>query len=584
MSSDVRPGNSWVQMAPPLLGIGVLGYGAARVVASLIAKIAGAGPVRGPSGVLDVARSYVVPFTVVMVLVAAGLVWLAWLVYRWWRAHAERDVFRRLPGMGKPRQAAAVGGAKVILNRAGALRPSVEKPTIEDVAYPEGKVQGLQLWSSVEDSTLVLGPPRSGKGHHVVINRVLDSVGAVVTTSTRPDNLTVALKARETDGRPVVVFDPEGLAPGLPVSDVKWSPVRGCEDARTAAVRGRGFAAAGFPASGENQVWQTLASTVLRNLLHAAALRGLGAKDLYRWSTSHAQAIEAVDILNSEPGAVPGWGQELKAAIEQDPRTRDSIWMGVRQAMAGLGDPRVLDAVTPLAGESLDPAWLLRERGTIFMIGTAQGAVTSASLITAFIEDVVQTAKVMAAASPGARMDPPLTLVLDEAANYPLPSLGQLMSEGGGSGISTMAVLQSLAQARNAWGADEAQAIWDSATVKIVLGGSANSETLRDISAIVGERDDLTASATHQGWASMVPASMQESVRRVPILSPDQVRQLPFGLGLLMLRSAPPVIVDLKPWRKRNDADQLAASATDMEGRISSAFAAQQAAQQGVEL
>lgn len=584
MSSDVRPGNSWVQMAPPLLGIGVLGYGAAHVVASLIAKIAGAGPVRGPSGVLDVARSYVVPFTIVMVLVAAGLVWLAWLVYRWWWARAERDMFRRLPGMGRPRQAAAVGGAKVILKRAGALRPAVEKPRIEDVAYPEGKVQGLQLWSSVEDSTLVLGPPRSGKGHHVVINRVLDSVGAVVTTSTRPDNLTVALKAREKDGRPVVVFDPEGLAPGLPVSDVKWSPVRGCEDARTAAVRGRGFAAAGFPATGENQIWQTLAATVLRSLLHAAALRGLGAKDLYRWSTSHAQAIEAVDILNSEPGAVPGWGQELKAAIEQDPRTRDSVWMGVRQSIAGLGDPRVLDAVTPLAGESLDPAWLLRERGTIFMIGTAQGAVTSASLITAFIEDVVQTAKVMAASSPGARMDPPLTLVLDEAANYPLPSLGQLMSEGGGSGISTMAVLQSLAQARNAWGADEAQAIWDSATVKIVLGGSANSETLRDISAIVGERDDLTASATHQGWASMVPASMQESVRRVPILSPDQVRQLPFGLGLLMLRSAPPVIVDLKPWRKRKDADELAASATDMEGRISSAFAAQQAAQQVVEL
>ena len=46
------------------------------------------------------------------------------------------------------------------------------------------------------------------------------------------------------------------------------------------------------------------------------------------------------------------------------------------------------------------------------------------------------------------------------------------MSEGGGTGITTIAVLQSLAQARAKWGRDEAEAIWDSAIVKIVLGGS----------------------------------------------------------------------------------------------------------------
>ena len=50
------------------------------------------------------------------------------------------------------------------------------------------------------------------------------------------------------------------------------------------------------------------------------------------------------------------------------------------------------------------------------------------------MEDVVEAARRRAAASPGARLDPPLSLVLDEAANYPLPSL---MSEGGGTGIST---------------------------------------------------------------------------------------------------------------------------------------------------
>lgn len=52
------------------------------------------------------------------------------------------------------------------------------------------------MWSSVEDSTLILGPPRSGTGLHLVINAILDAPGAVVTTSTRPDNIAATLAAR----------------------------------------------------------------------------------------------------------------------------------------------------------------------------------------------------------------------------------------------------------------------------------------------------------------------------------------------------------------------------------------------------
>ena len=65
----------------------------------------------------------------------------------------------------------------------------------------------------VEDSILVIGPPRSGKGAHIVINAILDAPGAVVTTSTRPDNLTTTLRARRRRG-PVAVFDPQQLAAG----------------------------------------------------------------------------------------------------------------------------------------------------------------------------------------------------------------------------------------------------------------------------------------------------------------------------------------------------------------------------------
>ena len=58
-------------------------------------------------------------------------------------------------------------------------------------------------------------------------------------------------------------------------------------------------------------------------------------------------------------------------------------------------------------------------------------------------------------------MDPPCGLFLDEVANIgPLPQLPALMSFAGGTGIFLVAVLQSMAQARNRWGRDAAEMLW----------------------------------------------------------------------------------------------------------------------------
>ena len=55
---------------------------------------------------------------------------------------------------------------------------------------------------------------------------------------------------------------------------------------------------------------------------------------------------------------------------------------------------------------------------------------------------MIETARKIAAISPGARLYPPLLLALDEIGNLaPLPSLPVLMAEGSGIGISTMPFL-----------------------------------------------------------------------------------------------------------------------------------------------
>ena len=460
-------------------------------------------------------------------------------------------------GLATKGEVRRTAGPKALLARSATLRPSMGRPRPGDVGYQLGAARRVGCWASVEDSVLILGPPRSGKGMNIVIPMILDAPGVVVTTSTRPDNLAVTLAARAARG-PVMVFDPEGLDRTPGAARLRWSLVRGCEAPRTAMIRAEALVSDGAKSGVENaSFWRAQALSVTRCMLHAAALDARPPADLYRWSHAAGAAKEATAILATHRGATPGWGRALDAVISADQRTRDSTWAMVANTFAPLADPAVLAAVTPEVGAEFDPLAFLAMRGSVFLLGTASGASATASLVAALIEDLIDAARRLAARSPGQRLDPPLALILDEAANYPLPSLPALMSEGGGSGITTVAVLQSLAQARDRWGREAGGAIWDSAIAKIILGGSTNADDLGDISRLIGEREVTEWSETRAGGAA--GRSMSSVTRRRPILEPADLRRLPIGTGLLLLRSAPPIVMRLQPWTVRPYAAELTA-------------------------
>lgn len=48
-------------------------------------------------------------------------------------------------------------------------------------------------------------------------------------------------------------------------------------------------------------------------------------------------------------------------------------------------------------------------------------------------------------------------------------------------------------------------------------------------------------------------------------MPPDRIRTMPFGTGVVLLRSAPPIIVDLLPWPKRSDASSLKRERSEIE-------------------
>ncbi|MFM2721692.1 type IV secretory system conjugative DNA transfer family protein [Microbacterium mcarthurae (nom. nud.)] len=562
-------------------------FGAAfilRAAGSVAAFVTGtpqpaAGPASGlgvvfnpadPAAALDADGLNPVAYWIVTAILLGDLATAGGWVWVRLRRHSrkvETDP-RRLAGTATAHEVVQTASTKALLKRASTLRPSLTDPAPADVGYLLGRSRGKQVWASVEDSILLIGPPRSGKGLHVVINAILDAPGAVVTTSTRPDNLTATLRARLRDGRPVAVFDPQHLAEGIPAG-MRWSPIRGCHDPLTAMIRATGLASAtGLSAGGVESggFWEGKTRTALQALLHAAALDGRPPSELFRWTLDPTAAAEAVAILTNSTQAAIGWADSLGAMIDSDPKTRDSIWQGVALALGALADPRVLDAVSPGPGEDFDPETFIRDRGTLYLLATGAGAGASAALVAAFVEDLIETARRIAARSPGARLDPPLLLALDEIGNLaPLPSLPTLMAEGGGTGITTLPVLQSLAQAREKWSDNAAGAIWDASIVKVVLGGASNSRDLQDLSTLIGERDEYTDSVTLGDHGTR---SNQRSVRRVPILPPDRIRTLSFGTGVTLLRSAPPIVTDLRPWPARPEAAQLKTDRAEVEALL----------------
>lgn len=478
---------------------------------------------------------------------AGGLGWVGW---RALRQQADPDpAAARLPGTAGPGEVARLMGERALLAKAALIRPSLSRPHPTDVGLSLGRVHGRAVWGSWEDSYLLVAPPRAGKGVHVVIPAVLDAPGPVLAPSTKPDTLTVTLSRRRRVG-PVAVFDPQQLAETGADRGLRWSPVRGCADPLVAILRARALVEAAHVGRGVSDAdfWSSMSQAVVRALLHAAALDGRDPATVLRWTHTPANQ-EPVRILRAACGAAPGWADELDAQAGADPRQRDSVWAGVRRAFDALADPRVLAAVSPRDGDEFDPETFLRQGGTLYLLGTSGAQLSVAPLITALVEDVTETARRLAAAAPHGRLDPPLLLALDEAANIaPLPSLPSLLADGGGVGLSTLAVLQSMAQARHRWGEHAASAMWDAATIKLVLGGLGNTRDLDDLTRLAGERDQPTTSTTRDLGGAR---STSTSLRRLPVLPVEAIRNLPFGTALLLHRTARPALTALTPWWDR---------------------------------
>ncbi|MET9419612.1 type IV secretory system conjugative DNA transfer family protein [Streptomyces sp. NPDC006540] len=284
------------------------------------------------------------------------------------------------------------------------------------------------------------------------VQALLDAEGPALVVTSDPTVWADTKDARSKLG-PVLVYDPGHLC-DTPAR-LHWSPTAHCEDDRTAAARAAAVLAPVRPRALIDATMADTAETLLRCWLHAAAVDGRPFRQVHRWAQGTG-AHEPVRILRTHPKATAGLAGLLESALTAHPERREVARQLAVRALSALSSVHIREACTPNRTDSLALESFVNEAGTLYVVGepiedprTHPGAMP---LLTALAADVVEHGRRMAARSSDGRLDPPMTLVLDDvAAVAPLPRLPELLATGQDQGLPTLVLLRSPEQARARW-------------------------------------------------------------------------------------------------------------------------------------
>ena len=309
---------------------------------------------------------------------------------------------------------------------------------------------GASPSASLTPASVVLGAPDIR--HPAAAQAVRDAEGPVLVVTSSPALWSETKDARAKLG-PVLLYDPSHLC-DTPAR-LHWAPSAGCEDKTTAAARAVALLAPVRPTARIDQAVADVAETLLRSYLHAAAVDGRTTRHIHRWAQG-TQVQEAVRVLRTNPKAASGSAGELEAALTSHLERKDVAQELTARALSCLFTVNIREACTSNRSDSLALDSFVNEGGTLYVVGESiedprqhPGAMP---LLTALSSSVVERGRRMAERSSSGRLDPPLTLVLDDvAAVAPLPQLPELLSTGAARGLPTLALLRSREQARARW-------------------------------------------------------------------------------------------------------------------------------------
>jgi len=506
-----------------------------------------------------------------LVLTSAGVPTLRWALQRP-RADEPLRSLARLADVRHLTPRAAAEAAR-------RLRPSMAGVAAKDVAAGDaglvlggllapGRRGGPQLLTSWEDVLLAFMAPRGGKTTTYVVPPTLSAPGPVVLTSNKSDAwaATAAIREEQT-GQRVWTFDPQRIA-HAPQS-WWWDPLAGLDSVEE-AERLAGHFVLTVEDDRSKDIWGPAAQELLAGLLLAAKTSGGTMLDVYDWLGDEATPVP-VELLRT--AGLRAVAASLAGTMGSPPETRGSVYFTARVAARCLRNPQITAWVTPPPPgqqlEEFDAAAFPTSRQTLYLLSKDGGG--SAAPLVAALTDRVMRAGVITAEAAGGRLDPPMLVLLDEAANIcRIADLPQLYSHLGSRGIIPVTILQSYAQGAGVWGENGMKALFSAATVKVIGAGIDDAAFAEDLSRLVGDHDVAVA-------GSSVTAGRQTrstSLRQQRVLPAATIRALPKGRALVWATGAKVAMVSTLPWYTGPLADQVTAARDTAELALTSRAAA----------
>lgn len=475
---------------------------------------------------------------VVLAMIGAGALWLRFRS----RRHEPVDRRRRVGVDAQPRLAKTRDLTPLLAREADPGRLVVghwQRRLVMTEAESYGSRRG------VRGGVLLFGPSQSGK-----TTRLIESVnhwtGPAIISSVKTDLMRSTIEHRSEVGT-VKVFDPIGLT-GHPAST--WSPLHGAGTLSGALTAAQLLARASGDDGPADRFWRGQAEQLLAAMLWVAAnADGHTMRHVVRW------VVEMDRPADDDPGTlaplvrlltdsddetiaadarqVQGW---LHGQWGTDPRTSSSIYTTARNAVWPWTDPG-LAARADGCDITLD--WLTSGDNTLYLSAPLGDEGRLGVVFSVLLQDLIGQAFVRTNRGV-APTDRRLLVVLDEAANTPLPKLPQWAATVAGAGIQLVTVWQSKAQLDQAYGKDADNVLTNHRTKLIFPSGLSDLATIDYISAIVGDehvRGDLDEpNATRPGdrRTGRSPATV------VRLLTPNVLRQMQIGDALLVHGQLPP--------------------------------------------
>ena len=309
------------------------------------------------------------------------------------------------------------------------------------------------------------------------------------------------------------VYDPTAST-GL--ASASWSPLQASvtwEGARRTAESLTDVARSSPGALADGDFWYATAAKLLAPLLFGAATSGRTMRDVVRWVDTQ-EIDEVFDVLTAsgESAAL----QAARAAWGRDERQRSAVYTTTETVIEVFADPAVAASESGATSGDISegastPVGCSTGTTPCILCAPAHDQRRLRPLFATVVTQVVEAAYERSGRR-GAPLDPPLLVVLDEAANVaPLAELDVLASTAAGHGVQLVTVWQDLAQLHARYGT-KAGSVVNNHRVKVFLSGIADPGTLEHASSLIGETERRTWATTHDGYGAM-------SQHRLPGLS-----------------------------------------------------------------